>query len=559
MQKFCTVEIFSKSDLQLYSFFKVKKKIFLNDKHLIFIKKILKKKFFSSYLLSKISLYEKIKFYFGLIQCLLYKKMQILIVVPNVKNINIIVVFLKKFFDVIIDVFHVKLTHHQCLKTWIKIKNGNNSIIIGTKNSIFLPFCKLGVIIILEEHSLKYKNTEECRYNYRDIGILRAYRENIPIILDSDTPSLKTLCNVFYKKCLSIHFDDNNDIQTVNNDIIDLKQEKIRCGLSLTLINKINNDYKNTQTLLIFNKKTLFFFILKCDMCGLIFKCNHCNVYFEFNKYDDTLFCRFCFIKIKKPFCCQNCGCFLLISTTITIEDNENIIKNLFPEIPVFFFYNKKFIEKNFFDKLSHEFSFSIPCVIFITEEIVENYFFPHVHLIGLITVDHYFFSFQFRKIEYFAQFYFNLIKLTKHKKKSLKILLQTSYLNKTNLNILCNNTYYIFAHKTLKLRKTLFLPPWSCQIIIYSKHLNDEKNILFLTLFRQILIRRSKYCNLAIWLLGPHPVLLINYSKKKCYQLLIQSVSCIELNRLLKECIEVINLFSISKKIRWFIDIEPN
>jgi len=507
-------------------------------------------------LFTKTKLYSKIKFYLSLIKLLLNQKKQILILVPYIKNISVIIVFLKKFFYVTIDVIHSELTNTQYLKNWIRTKNGENSIIIGTKKSVFLPFLKLGTIILLEEHNLNYKNMKQCRYNIRDIGILRAYKEKIPIILDSETPSLKTLHNILLKKCFYIKINEHDHVIKINNGIINLQKEKTRFGFSLTLIHEITRNYKNKQVLLISNKINFLFFVLKCNTCGSIFKCSICQDYFQLNQYHNVLFCKFCLIKIKKPFFCSNCGCLSLIIINLSIEKIKNIIRDIFPDRLIFFLLNKKKVNKKNFNKNFFDFSISSSCIIFTTEKIVQNYYFPYVSLIGLLCIDNYFFSLKFRNMEYFAQFYFNLIQLTKYKKTQPKILIQTSYLKNTILQELCNKTYDVFANQTLLIRKNFFLPPWSCQIIIYSENIKSEKNIIFLNLIRKILKKKSSKYNISLWFVGPNPAFILKM--ENIYQLLIQSSSRAKLNKLLNESIEIINVFSISQKVKWFIDIEP-
>ncbi|WAI18162.1 MAG: primosomal protein N' [Buchnera aphidicola (Acyrthosiphon caraganae)] len=520
---------------------------------------ILIKKCFLSWLLTKTNLYSKVKFYLGLIKSLLYKDMQILILVPYIKNINIILVFLKKYFHVSIDIVHSKLTNKKYLKSWIRTKNGENSIVIGTKKSIFLSFLKLGVIIILEEHNMQYKSINQCRYNIRDLAILRAYKENIPIILDSETPSLKTLYNILNKKCFYIRLYQHNHISRLNYSIVDLKKDKIKFGLSLTLINEINKNFKNKQVLLIFNKFSLFFFVLACEKCNWIFKCTSCHSYFEINQYSNTLFCKFCLIRIKKPVFCYNCRFFSLVILKISIEKIKNKVKDIFPNIPSFFILNKKNIDKKILNTKIFEFSISNPCVIITTEEIVQHYYFPHVKLISLICIDNYFLSFNFRSIEYFSQFYINLSRLIRSIKKSFKILIQTSFSNNLNLKEICNSGYFLFSKKILLMRKKFLLPPWSFQSIVYSESLYAEYNIIFLNLIRNILIKKSNKYNCFLWFVGPDNTFLFKNKKKYFHQLLIQCSSRVSLNNILNECIDIINIFTVSKRVKWFIDIDPN
>jgi len=559
IQKLCTIDVNCQSFMKNKYISNTKKNFFLNKKILININNILIKKSFSSWLLTKINLYIKVKFYLGLIKEILYKDVQILILVPHVKYINMILIFLEKNFNISIDIMHSQLTNTKYLKNWIRTKNGENSIVIGTKNSIFLPFLKLGMIILLEEHNLNYKNINQYRYNARDIAILRAYKENIPIILDSETPSLKTLHNILSKKCLYIKLNKDNYIDKLNSSIIDLKKEKIRYGLSLTLINEIYNNFKKKQVLLIFNTFSLFFFVLSCHSCGWIFKCTNCHDYFEFNEYYHVLLCKFCLIKIKKPKFCYRCGCVSLIVCNIGIENIKNNIQNIFPKIPVFFLLHKKNFGKNLFNKKFFEFSTSDSCIIITTEKIVQNYFFPHVKLISLICVDNHFLSFQFRNIEYFAQFYINLAQLTNNGKKLVKILIQTSFSHNSHLKELCENGYLSLANKILEIRKNFLLPPWSFQSMIYAESLHSENNVIFLNLMRKLLKIKSKKHNCFLWLVGPNRVFSLRYKKKCFHKLLIQCSSRIVLNNVLNESIHIINLFSISKKIKWFVDIDPN
>jgi len=557
-QKLCKIDFNYQSILHKKYIFDFKKKIFLNKKLLIVINNILVKKNFSSWLLTRVNLYVKVKFYLGLIREILRRDLQILILVPYFKYINVIATFLKTYFNVSIGTIHSQLTNTQYLKNWIKTQEGENSVIIGTNNSVFLPFLKLGIIIVFDEHSLNYKNINECRYNAKDISILRAYKENIPIILDSETPSLKTLYNILNKKCFYIKLHKYNK-PSFKTNIINLKKDKIKFGLSLTLINEINNNFQKKQVLLIFNKFSLFFFVLSCDKCNWIFECTSCHNYFEINQYDYILFCKFCLIKIKKPIFCYNCGSYFLKRLMINIESIKNKIKNIFPKRLMFFLLNKKNVNKDILNTKIFKFFNTDPYIIITTEEIVQNYFFPYVRLIGLIRIDNHFMSFQFRETEYFAQFYINLSQLINNRIKLIKVLIQTSLFNNSDLKNICYNGYFSFANKMLKIRKHFLLPPWSFQSIIYCKSVDINNNIIFLNLIRKLLKIKSKKYNSFLWLVGPTCCFTINNNKKNYYQLFVQCASRSLLKRILNESISIINLFSISRKVKWFIDIDPN
>lgn len=552
--------IYYKNILHFYSHSLVKKNFFLNEKVIFAIDKVLIKNNFSSWLITKTNFYLKIKFYLGLIKEVLKKNLQILILVPFIKNAYKILFFLKKYFNVYIDIIHSELNDEIYLRKWLRTKIGQSSIIIGTKNSVFLPFLKLGLIIINEEHHLNYKNLNRCRYNVRDIAILRAYKENIPIILDSNTPSLRTLYNILNKKCCYINFMKNKKKIILKSNIIDLRKERIKIGLSSTLIDEIfNNIEKNYPVLLIFNKFNISFFGLICIHCKWIAKCYVCNDYFETKENNNFLFCQNCLIKIKKPLFCYKCKMFSLIIFNFGIKKIKNSLKEIFPNINLFFLLNLKNTAIKKLKIKFFEFSFSNACIIVTTEKIVQNYYFPHVKMIALINIDHHFFSFNFHSVEFFSQFYFNLINLIGRNIKPLKILMQTFYPYNKYLLELCNIDYFLFSRNMLFLRKKHFLPPWSCQAIFYSESKIIEKSFIFLKLIRTILKKKSKKDNVFLWCVGPNPIISIKNKKKYFYQLLIHCSSRNYLKNILKESLDIVQYFSISKNIQWFLDIDVN
>ncbi|WP_261789580.1 hypothetical protein [Buchnera aphidicola] len=264
-------------------------------------------------------------------------------------------------------------------------------------------------------------------------------------------------------------------------------------------------------------------------------------------------------IKIKKPLFCYNCKNLSLMIFNFGIKKIKNSLKKIFPGISLFFLLSlKKTKEKKVKIKF-YNFPISKSCIIITTEKIVQNYYFPYVRFIALVNVDHYFLSFNFFSIEYFLQFYFNLINLIGKNTKLLTILIQTSFPNNKYLLELCSTDYFLFSRKILSLRKRYFLPPWSFQATFYSQSKLFEKSFIFLRLIRTILKKKSEKDNISLWFVGPHPVFSLKNRKKYFYQLLIQCPSRIYLKNLLKESINVIQYFSISQNIQWFLDIDSN
>ncbi|WP_367682637.1 primosomal protein N' [Buchnera aphidicola] len=467
--------------------------------------------------------------------------------------------FLKSYFIISIDIMHSDLSDKIFLKLWFRTKNGQNSIIIGTKKSIFLPFLHLGLIIVYEEHSINYKTLDRFKCSIRDISIFRAYKENIPIILDSKTPSLKTLYNIFQKKCFWINFYKKNNNSILKHEIIDLKKEKVKINLSETLINEIfKNIKKNFSVLLIFNTSDFIFLGLICSHCRWIAKCKICDDYYEIKKNYNIVFCKNCLIYFKKPLFCQNCNFFPLKKYNFGIKKIKKDIKKIFYNIPLLFlihFNNKKNkkLNPNYLD-----FSVQHSGIIITTEKIVQNYYFSNIGMIGLLNTDHYFSIYQFYNIERFHQFYFNLVNLIQKKYKCLKIFIQTFLPDNRTLTNISNKKYLFFAHNILNLRKKFFLPPWNCQAILYSKSKNFKKSFIFLKFIYTFLKKKSKKDDIFLWFVGPYPI--FSKSKKEYFfKLLIQCSSNIYLHNLLNTALEVSENFIIFNSIKWHVEFDIN
>lgn len=125
---------------------------------------------------------------------------QALVMVPEIGLTPQTIARFRERFNAPVEVLHSGLNDSERLSAWLKAKNGEAAIVIGTRSALFTPFKNLGVIVIDEEHDSSYKQQEGWRYHARDTAVYRAHSEQIPIILGSATPALETLCNVQQKK-----------------------------------------------------------------------------------------------------------------------------------------------------------------------------------------------------------------------------------------------------------------------------------------------------------------------------------------------------------------------
>jgi len=535
-------------------------KLTVKEYHLI-------KKIFSTYntfkvwLLMGIHNFSKIKIYLKLIVKFLNKGLQILIIVPNIKIIEQHFYFFKIYFNVPIDVFHSNLTHDKKISVWFRTKNNENSIVIGTKKAIFIPFFKLGIIIFDEEHNIDYKNKIGWLYHARDLSILRASQENIPIILESIAPTLETLHNVINKKWICI--DWTNTLHKKNNitqKIIDIKNNKLQGGLSIALINKIYQHIDQNKTvLLIVNNHDCIYFILSCDDCTKIAACVQCNEYYVWNNHYKELFCNFCITKFAIPKSCMYCGSISLIIKKYGIKNIKKCLKKIFFNVPILHTDEKKNYYENITNKNNIKPIFKKSCIVLIKEKDIYNINFLNIDLVGILSIDTYLTLMNFRAIEKLAQFYTNVINQIYMHDQCIEVFIQTSYPNHSAVRLLMQKDYSSLSQILLNERKIAQLPPFTYHAFIIVQSTNYDNIKCFFANFKNIVNNKKKYYKNSLWMMGPFPDLFLSdKSKYYVYKLLLQDSSRQSLHILLKNTIAIINDCPISKKVKWSLDIDP-
>ncbi len=146
---------------------------------------------FSARLLAGVTGSGKTEVYLSVLENVLARGKQALVMVPEIGLTPQTIARFRERFNAPVEVLHSGLNDSERLSAWLKAKNGEAAIVIGTRSSLFTPFKNLGVIVIDEEHDSSYKQQEGWRYHARDLAVYRAHSEQIPIILGSATPAPK--------------------------------------------------------------------------------------------------------------------------------------------------------------------------------------------------------------------------------------------------------------------------------------------------------------------------------------------------------------------------------
>lgn len=512
---------------------------------------------FSACLLEGITGSGKTEVYLNVIQSVISQGKQALVLVPEIGLTPQTIKRFQERFNVPTVILHSAMSDKARLSAWLQCQSGESAIVIGTRSALFTPFKDLGIIIIDEEHDSSYKQQEGWRYHARDLAIVRAKIENIPIILGSATPSLETLNNAKANRFEHVLLTQRaGNAKLAKQTILDIKGLVLSAGLSQPLIEQIKKHLANNNQVILFLNRRGFSPLLICHDCGWIAECPRCDKPYTYHQNQHKLICHHCDSHRHIPNQCPKCGSTHLVPIGFGTEQLEKQLNVLFPEIPVSRIDRDSIAKKGALDQYLHAINQGGKHILVGTQILAKGHHFADVTLVGIIDVDGALFSSDFRATERFAQIYTQVSGRAGREAKAGEVILQTYHPDHPLLNLLLHKGYQAFAEQALQERQITQLPPFSYQALIHAADRNNQSAPQFLQKIHDWL--RSQFNDSSLWILGPAQA---NQPKRAGYhrwQLLLQHPHRAQLQHMLSQLVLQIEQWPEAKNLRWSIDIDP-
>ena len=272
--------------------------------------------------------------YFERIKKIIKKNRQALVLLPEIFLTNDFKSRFEKFFGFEPAVWHSKITPKQKRLIWKGVIKNKIKILVGARSALFLPFKKLGIIIVDEEHDTSYKQDEGVIYNARDMAISRANFEKIPIHLITSVPSLETYNNVSNQKYRHTKINKRyNDYPLPETKIINLNLDKIKnkyiANETINFVRKYLN--KGDQVLFFINRRGYAPYLF-CKKCRQKLTCPNCSLYLTYHKLNNKVICHHCAFEKKLQNECSLKGNCDFIMYGPGVEKIFDEIKEIFPE-----------------------------------------------------------------------------------------------------------------------------------------------------------------------------------------------------------------------------------
>ena len=490
--------------------------------------------------------------YFERIKNIIKKNNQALVLLPEIFLTNEFKSRFEEFFGFEPAIWHSKITPKQKRIIWKGLINNKIKILVGARSALLLPFKKLGIIIVDEEHDTSYKQDERVIYNARDMAISRAHFEKIPIHLVTSVPSIETLNNIKNKKYRHTKIIKRfNDYPLPKTKIVNLNLNKIKnkfvANETIEMVKTFLD--KGDQVLFFINRRGFAPYLI-CKKCGLKQICSNCSLYLTYHK-------------IKKKAVCHHCSYEKEIKTKCKFKDNcefimygpgvEKIFDELlevFPNKKIKIFSSDYLRSKEKTTNLFKEISDNKVDILVGTQMVSKGFNFPKLNCIVVIDADFSGRGYDLRTTEKNIQLYHQLSgRAGRFSTKSL-IIYQTLNPHDNTLNELIKNKSEKLLYDELSLRKKNKLPPF---IRLIALIISSSDQSLSLQGAREIKFKLQKIKELEI--LGPVDSPLLKIKKNFRSRLLIRFNNSYFMQ---KKILKVLNGLKISSKIKLTVDVDP-
>lgn len=538
----------------------IQNRLTLNKQQALAVNRIVFTQGFVAWLLYGVTGSGKTEVYLQVIEEVLKKGQQVLVLVPEIGLTPQTIRRFQARFNVPIDVLHSNLNDTQRLLVWQRAKNESSAIVIGTRSALFTQFAHLGLIILDEEHDPSFKQQEGWRYHTRDLAVYYAKLLNIPIILGSATPSLESFANSQHKKYQLLPLTQRAlTDQHLNYQVIDLKNQPLQSGLSVQLLHKMEKHLKQGNQVLLFLNRRGFSPLLLCHECGWIASCMHCDKPYTYHQNRHILRCHHCATQKKLPHQCPSCGSTHLITSGVGTEQLEQFLSQHFAGYQTVRLDRDSTTRKGELEAKLNAIAQGKYQILIGTQMLTKGHHFPNVTLVALINVDNALFSMDFRAEERLAQQFIQVAGRAGRANKQGEVLLQTHYPNHTLIHTLLQQDYSAYLQQALQQRKIMGLPPYSYQTLFAARSKYSEAAEQFL---QQIFLKLTALCQqnpqLSCQIIPPMPALNAKKAGLYRWQLLLQHQSRQQREQLLTLFAPMWKTLRNQQNVRCIIDVDP-
>ena len=421
----------------------------------------------------------KTEIYIHLIQREIDEHRQVLYLLPEIALTVQIMERLHSIFGNRLGIYHSKYSDAERAEIWQKQLSANPyDIILGARSAVFLPFQRLGLIIVDEEHETSYKQQEPApRYHARSVAIMMAAPS---ILLGTATPSVETYHNAqtgkFGLVTLSERYQGIELPQIQVVDTQDLQKRKMMRGpFSPLLLAHVREALEHGEQAILFQNRRGWAPMVECRQCGWVPRCEHCDVSLTLHRQMNQLSCHYCGFTYRVPTECPACGSKDLQGRGYGTEKIEDQLRDIFPMARIARMDLDTTHTRQAYERIISDFSASRTNLLIGTQMISKGLDFDHVSVVGILNADSMLNYPDFRAYEHAYMMMAQVSGRAGRKGKRGLVILQTRQPDLLLIDQLVRNDYEGFYRSVIDERLAFHYPPFRRIIHVFLKHRKDD------------------------------------------------------------------------------------
>jgi primosomal protein N' (replication factor Y) len=501
--------------------------------------------------------------YIELIKQAIAEGKQTLYLLPEIALTGQMISRLRKVFGNRIGIYHSGFNSSERVEVWNRLSNGDYDIVLGARSAIFLPFKKLGLIVVDEEHDNSFKQFDPApRYHARDSAIYLAWLHKAKVLLGSATPSIESNFNAQQKKYGSVLLKERfGNMQLPEIILVNVKELKRRKEMksifSPFLLDELTKILERNEQAILFQNRKGYAPTMECENCGWSPMCPNCDVHLTYYKFKNDLRCHYCGYHTPSPTKCPACNGTKLKISGFGTEKVEDEFKLFFPEIKIARMDYDSVKTKYSHNKIISDFEKKNYQVLAGTQMVTKGLDFDDVTLVSVLNADQLMAFPDFRAIERAYQLMAQVSGRAGRKNRRGEVIIQTSQPGNPLFQFVMEHNYNGLYNYELPQRQKFFYPPYSRLIRITLKHkdqkLLDEASHYFATLLKRQLHNR---------VMGPAEPMIARIKSNYLADILIkmekQSKELSLAKKHIALCKEGLSLHKTYKTVYVEVDVDP-
>jgi len=456
-----------------------------------------------------------------------------------------------------IAVLHSGLGAAERLNAWVGARDGTVAVVLGTRSAVFTPLARPGLIVVDEEHDGSFKQQDGLRYNARDLAVVRARLDGVPVVLGSATPALESVHNAERGRYRLLTLPSRAGGATVPHmALVDMSTTPAEEGLSLPLRDAIARRLAAGEQSLLFLNRRGFAPVLACAQCGWVASCQRCDAHLTLHRGAGRLRCHHCGAERPAPAACPECGHDRLLNIGAGTQRIEEVLQRRFPQARVVRVDRDSARRADDLDDHLARIAAGEADILVGTQMLSKGHHFPLVTLVGVLDADAGLFSLDFRGPEFLFQQILQVAGRAGREERPGEVLVQTRYPQHPFFAPLLAHDYDGFARAALAERQAAGLPPYSHLALLRAEA--PAQGIALRFLADACAAARRITAPPGVEVLDPVSSSMERRAGRYRAQLLVQGASRPPLHAFLGAWLEAVAALRSARQVRWSIDVDP-